>query len=353
MKKLLFICITLILLLCLSTEAHEWRDIAPGDSVTLPSDLYFQGDYRIQWWYFTGHLHDKKGRAFGFELTFFVAGVQKRPYRSAFGVNYIYLTNFAISDIEGIKFYHFSNADSGAYGFAGADNKRLRVWVGKNTLEGDLARMLIKARAQDVDLNLVFIPRKPIILNGDKGYSRKSEESPRIASLYLSCTDLETTGTVKLGTNIFTVHGKSWFDREITSHGLAKNEAGWDWFAIQLDDGREIMLYELRKKDGSIDRYSSGTLVGIEGNFRHLAKEDYRIEAISFYTSKKTGIRYPAKWEITVPSENLRLLVTPSLEDQEFTGDRSIESPYPYWEGTCTVEGSARGRAYAELTGYE
>jgi predicted secreted hydrolase len=351
MKKLLFFCITLTFLCYFSTETQAWRDVASGASVTLPSDLYVQRDYRIQWWYFTGHLHDVQGRAFGYELTFFIAGVQKRSYRSAFGVNTIYLTNFAISDIERKKYYQFSNADSGAYGFAGGDTRRLRVWVGKDTLEGDLTRMSIKARAQDADLDLVFIPKKPIVFNGNRGYSRKSEESPLIASLYFSCPDLETKGTIKLGTTIFTVNGTSWFDREISSQGLAKNEVGWDWFAIQLDDGREIMLYVLRKKDGSIDRYSSGTMVYSKGNFRHLAKEDYRIEVISLYTSKRTGIRYPAKWEITVPSENLRLLVTPSLEDQEFTGDQSFGSPY--WEGTCTVEGSAPGQAYVELTGYE
>ncbi len=350
MKKLLLFSTISIYLFCCSTEALAWRDVASGDSVTMPGDLYFQRDYRVQWWYFTGHLNDRNGRAFGFELTFFVAGVQQRHYRSAFGVNEIYLTNFAISDIEGKKFYYFSNADSGAYGFAGADSKRLHVWVGKDSLKGDLKKMQITAREQDANLDLVLVPKKPFILNGSKGYSRKSEESPLIASLYFSCTDLETTGTMKLGTALFTVHGKSWFDREISSHGLAKNEVGWDWFSIQLVDGREIMLYELRKEDGSVDRYSSGSVVDTEGNSRHLSREDYQIEATSSYTSKKTGIRYPARWKITIPKENLRLLVTPSLEDQEFSGDRSIEGSY--WEGACTVEGSAEGQAYAELTGY-
>lgn len=351
MKKSLFYGITIVLLFCLSAGAQEWQEVTSRDRVTLPRDLYVQSGYRIQWWYFTGHLLDTGGRPFGFEVTFFVVGVQKRPFRSKFGIKTLYLTNFAISDIEGKKFYHFSNADSGAYGFAGADGSRLHVWVGKDTLEGDLARMHIKAHAQDADLDLVLALKKPIITNGNKGYSRKSEESPRVASLYFSCTDLETKGTIKLGSTLFTVHGKSWFDREISSHGLAKNEAGWDWFAIQLDDGREIMIYELRKKDGSIDRYSAGTLVDTVGNIRHLKRDDYRIKVISTYTSKMTGIRYPSKWEIIVPSEHLSLQVTPLLEDQEFTGDQAMGRPY--WEGTCSVEGSARGEAYTEMTGYQ
>jgi len=351
MKKLLFFVAFSLYLFCRSTEALAWREVTSIDSVTLPGDLYFQTDYRVQWWYFTGHLYDRNGRAFGFELTFFVAGVQQRRFSSAFGVNDIYLTNFAISDVEGKKFFHFSNADSGAYGFAGADSKRLHVWVGKDSLKGNLKKMQISAREPDAELDLVLIPKKSFVLNGSKGYSRKSEESPLIASLYFSCTDLETTGTIKLGTTLFTVHGKSWFDRELSSHGLAKNEVGWDWFSIQLDDGREIMLYELRKQDGSVDRYSSGTIVDIHGSSRRLSREDYQIEAISSYNSKKSGIRYPDRWKITIPKENLRLLVTPLLMDQEFIGDRSIEGSY--WEGACTVEGTAQGQAYAELTGYQ
>ncbi len=343
--------ITITFLFCLSTDAQEWRDVAPGDSVTLPKDLYVRNGYRTQWWYFSGHLYDAHGREFGYELTFFIAGVQKRKYKSKFGVDTIYLSHFAISDIEGKKFYHSSNADSGAYSFAGADSAKLHVWIDKDGLEGNLKRMHITAHANKSDLDLVLLPRKPFVLNGDRGYSRKSEESPLIASLYVSCTDLETTGTLKLGTILFPVTGKSWFDREISSQGLAKNEVGWDWFAVQLDDGQEIMLYVIRKKDGSLDRYSSGTLVDTEGNFRHLEKGDYRIEVIRSYSSEKTNIRYPSKWEITIPREKMRLVVTPLMEDQEFTG--GLMRGNSYWEGTCKVEGSAQGRAYVELTGYE
>jgi len=351
MKKVPFFIITIVLLFCLSTKAQEWRDIAPGTIVTLPRDLYAQNGYRIQWWYFTGHLYDARGNEFGYELTFFAAGVQARKYKSKFGVDTIYISHFAISDVEGKRYFRFSKADAGAYGFAGADSRRLRVWVDNDLLEGSLNKMHIKANAKEVDLDLVLIPQKNIVLHGDKGYSRKSEESPLIASLYFSCTDLATKGSVKLGNTSFRVQGKSWFDREISSQGLAKNEAGWDWFAIQLDDGEEIMLYLIRKKDGSTDRYSSGTLVHKDGSLIHLASNDFTVKVLNNYTSARTNRRYPSQWEIKVPSKSLRLLVTPSLEDQEFTGDQAMGNPY--WEGTCRVEGSARGRAYVEMTGYK
>lgn len=351
MKKLPFFSIAIVLLVCLSTAAQEWRDVSPGDVVKLPGDLYFQKGYRIQWWYFTGHLYGAQGREFGYELTFFAAGVQQRKYESHFGVDTVYLSHFAISDVEGKKYFHFSDADSGAYGFAGADSSRMRVWVDKDVLEGNLKKIFVKARTQDADLDLVLVPKKPIVLNGDRGYSRKSEESPLIASLYFSSTALATTGTLKLNNTLFSVKGKSWFDRELSSHGLAKNEAGWDWFALQLADKREIMLYLMRKKDGSIDRYSSGTLVQKDGSSVPLTKNDFFVTVMNYYTSARTRGRYPAKWEIIIPREKLRLVVTPLLEDQEFTGGQMRGNAY--WEGTCRVEGSAQGRAYVEMTGYE
>lgn len=351
MKKLSILSSGLLFLLSLSAFGSEWRDVAPGDTVKLPADLYFQKDYRIQWWYFTGHLVDANGREFGYEVTFFAAGVQKRAYRSKFGVNTIYLAHIAVTDVQGKRYYHFSTADAGAYGFAGADDKRLHVWVDKDLVEGTPKKMHVKAVAEDIRLDLLLIPAKPAILNGERGYSRKSEVSPLIASRYFSFTDLKTEGTMKVGPSVFSVKGKSWFDREISSRGLSKDEAGWDWFALQLEDGREIMLYDIRKKDGSLGAYSSGTLVYKDGRYRRLSKSDFTVSVIDHYISEHTGARYPSKWEITIPSENLRLIVTPLLRDQEFTVADAMGNSY--WEGACGIEGSARGRAYAEMTGYQ
>jgi len=350
MKKSLLLYFFLLLSLSLSASGQAWRDVSPGDTVELPTDLYVRKDYRIQWWYFTGHLFDEAGREFGYELTFFTAGVQQRMYGSKFGVNTIYLSHFAVSDVQGNRFYHFSNADSGSFGFAGADTMRLHIWVGKDSLEGTMEKMNISAQADNVSLDLSLVAGKPVSLNGDRGYSRKSDESPLIASLYFSCTDLRTRGTLKLGDTVAQVNGKSWFDREISSRGLGKNEIGWDWFAIQLDDEREIMLYTIRNRDGSINRYSSGTFISRDGRYRHLESGDFSIAVLSHYVSEKSGARYPSKWEITIPSENLILLVTPLVQDQEFMAADAMGTSY--WEGTCRVEGIAQGRAYVEMTGY-
>jgi predicted secreted hydrolase len=317
----------------------------------LPHDLFFLRGCRIQWWYLTGHLFDESGREFGYELTFFAAGVQQREYRSQFGVDFIYISHFAVTDVHGNRFSHAADADTGAYGFAGADEARLHVRVGNASLSGDMEAMHIKAGSGDESLELTLAPIKPAVRHGQKGYSRKSGSSPLIASRYFSFTDLHTTGRLITGGAQFNVSGKSWFDREISSRGLSGDEAGWDWFAIQLDDHRELMIYEIRNKDGTTGPYSSGTVVYRDGTSRHLSKDDFSIRVLDHYTSDRTKARYPSRWDVAVPSEDLKLMVTPLVKDQEFTGAGALRKDY--WEGTCRVEGPVRGRAYVEMTGYE
>ncbi len=342
--------LTVTAMFILPAAASEWLDVKPGHSASMPGDLYFKKNYRVQWWYMTGHLFDASGREFGYELTFFAAGAQRRAFESKFGVDFIYLSHFAVSDVSGNRFYHFADVDSGAYGFAGADGERLRVWVDKSSVQGSLKKMQIKAGSDYIDLDLSLVPKKPVVLHGDRGYSRKSEASPLIASLYFSFTRMETTGVLKIRGDTFQVTGESWFDREISSRGLAESEAGWDWFALQLEDEREIMLYDIRNKDGTLDAFSSGTTVYKNGTYRRLEKKDFSVNILDHYTSAHTGARYPSRWEVSIPSENIRVVITPLVKDQEFTAAGAIRKTY--WEGTCRVEGSAKGRAYVEMTGY-
>lgn len=330
--------------------AGEYRDVTPGYKLTFPADFYYRKDFRVQWWYFTGHLRDEKGRQYGYELTFFVVGVQKKRYKSRFGVDDIYISHFAVSNVKTDKFYFSEKADSGAYGFAGADGRRLKVWVEDNALQGTARNMHLTARDTHNSIDLYLTPDKPLVLNGKNGYSRKSAESPLIASYYFSYTRMATKGTLSAGGHVFKVHGESWFDREMSSRGLARDETGWDWFSIQLNDNREIMLYLLRRRDGSLDPFSAGTLVLRNGSYRHLSHDDFDVTVLDHYYSKKTGARYPSKWKIAIPGEGMMLVITPLIRDQELTGSPSTGPPY--WEGTCKVEGTERGLAYVELTGY-
>jgi predicted secreted hydrolase len=349
MRKVLVACLLLLLSLG-AASAGEFGEITKDYTPHFPQDFYYRDGYRLQWWYFTGHLFTPEGREFGYELTFFVAGVQRKEFRSRFGVRNIYISHFAISDAKDSRYSFYDNSDSGAYGFAGADGKKLHVWVRNDEMEGTISRMHLAAAGGDTSLDLTLVPVKPVILNGDKGYSRKSEESPDIASWYFSYPDMKTGGRLSFGGRTFPVTGRSWFDREISSGTMGKNEKGWDWFSVQLDDGRDLMLYLMRKKDGTADRYSSGTFVYPDGRYRHLTLGDFTVTVLGHYTSKKTGARYPSGWRVQIPSEDLTLRIIPLIRDQEFVASSSTGNHY--WEGDCEVRGSSVGRAYVELTGY-
>jgi predicted secreted hydrolase len=330
--------------------AEEYIDVTPDYTVKIPDDFYYKRNHRVQWWYVTGHLFTDSGREFGYEIAFFVVNVQKRKYMSRFGVKDIFISHFAVSDIRENNFYFSDKTDTGAFGYAGAKDNGLKIWVERDTLEGTLTNISIRASDSDKGITLQLIPKKPIVLNGERGYSRKAETSPLISSIYFSYTNIETEGILRIGRDEYHVKGKSWFDREISSRGLGDHQEGWDWFAIQLHDSREIMLYVIRNKDGLVDEYSSGMFIYPQGKYRRLLKDDFTVKVLDHYTSDKTGARYPAQWNIEVPSENLSLRVTPLMRDQEFIAYSSTGNYY--WEGTCSVEGDAKGRAYVELTGY-
>lgn len=327
-----------------------YREVRPGDEVTLPEDLYYRPDYQVQWWYLTGHLVDEGGREFGYELTFFAVGVDPKVHQSQFGLNTIFISHFAVSDIGGQRFTFDDESDRGAYGFAGAHEQRLAVWVGENRLEGSMSGITIKARGEESRLDLSLVPRKPFILNGEKGYARKSEASPLAASLYFSCTRLATEGVLRLGDQEYKVTGTSWFDRELASRDLDASALGWDWFALHLDGGQDVMLYRIRRADGKVGAYSSGTLVYGNGKSRHLKRDDFKITDLGHYTSKKTKARYPSQWRVVIPSEGINVTVVPRIEDQEFLAPYTTWNAY--WEGACKVDGSHRGRGYVEMTGY-
>jgi predicted secreted hydrolase len=208
----------------------------------------------------------------------------------------------------------------------------------------------LHAAQEDLALDLVLVDRKGPTLQGDSGYSRKGPQ-PGNASYYYSLTRLETTGTVSVADQGHAVSGLSWMDHEWSTSGLAADQEGWDWFSIQLDDGSELMVFQLRKEDGSIDPFSSGTLVAPDGSTRHLKRDDFEIGVEDSWRSPNSGATYPGRWTITVPVEELTLDIEPYLPDQELTVS------YAYWEGAVRIEGERSGRpvsgsGYVEMTGY-
>jgi predicted secreted hydrolase len=188
------------------------------------------------------------------------------------------------------------------------------------------------------------------ILQGDGGYSRKGPE-PGNASYYYSQTRLETWGTVQVGDTLYQVDGLSWMDHEFSTSALSPDQVGWDWFALQLDDGSELMVFQIRKADGTADPFSSGTLVAADGSTRHLSRDDFEIAVDATWRSPRSGATYPARWTVEVPVADLTLEIEPYLADQE------LNVSYTYWEGAARISGErtgsvVSGNGYVEMTGY-
>ncbi len=322
---------------------------------TFPDDHGPHPDYRTEWWYYTGHLATAEGRHFGFQLTFFriaqASAAEPRP--SAWAASQLYMAHLAVTDVEGGRFHSATRVVRGALDLAGATAQPFRVWAEDWSVvgEGETALpMRLRAADGDVVLDLVLDRGKPLVLHGERGLSRKGPDEGD-ASYYYSFTRLPARGTVGLGTGRFAVTGQAWMDREWSTSALGAEQVGWDWFALQLADGRDLMVYRLRRRDGSIDPFSAGTMVGPDGSARPLYAAEVLVEPLAWWESPRGGTRYPARWRLVVPRERLALEITPLVTDQEFA------EPVRYWEGAVRVQGKAgdrpiEGLGYVELVGY-
>jgi predicted secreted hydrolase len=206
------------------------------------------------------------------------------------------------------------------------------------------------AQQGDFGIELTLEAVKPPVLHGESGYSRKGPE-PGNASYYYSQTRLQTTGIVTTGSGTYTVRGLSWKDHEFSTSALSEGQVGWDWFSLQLDRGSELMFFQLRREDGSIDPYSSGTWIAPNGETTHLAREDFTVRVEDTWRSPENSAEYPSAWTVTIPSLGLEVDIRPYLADQE------MNVSYDYWEGAVQVTGTASdgevtGSGYVEMTGY-
>jgi predicted secreted hydrolase len=255
-----------------------------------------------------------------------------------------------LTDVAGGRYSAFERFARGAAGLAGAQTSPYAVWLEDWRVEEvEPGVVRLQAAEEDVALDLVLIDRKGPITQGDRGYSPKGPDN---ASYYYSLTRLETSGAVQVGQAVHPVSGLSWMDHEWSTSSLADDQVGWDWFSIQLDDGSELMVFQLRKEDGSIDPFSSGTFIGPDGSTRHLGRDEFEIRVDDNWRSPRTGATYPARWTVSVPAAvDLTLEIEPYLADQE------LAVSYAYWEGAVRVEGERAGQAvqgngYVEMTGY-
>ena len=338
-----------------AADASGYARVVGPQPLTFPADHGPHPDYQTEWWYYTGNLETADGRQFGYQLTFFrraLAPPAERVERaSEWAADQAYMAHLALTDVSGGEHRAFQRYARGAAGLAGAAGDPFRVWLEDWEVEAvgpDQYRL--RAAQESLALDLLLVDEKGPIFHGDAGYSQKGPD-PGNASIYFSQTRLASSGAVTIDDATFEVEGASWMDHEFSTSALAADQVGWDWFALQLDDGSELMVFQIRKSDGRIDPFSSGTLVAPDGSTQNLRRDDYTITPVDAWRSPHTGAEYPAGWEIAVPSAGLSLEVEPLLADQE------MNVSYTYWEGAVRIEGDRNGApvtgmGYVEMTGY-
>jgi predicted secreted hydrolase len=365
-RRFVVCSLALVSLMGLSPGAVDnelWRLARPDYAWSFPQDHWARPGYKTEWWYFTGHLQAADGHRFGYQFTFFRIGVlpAQPELDSDWAARNIIMGHAAIGDLDRPGHY-FSEVlyraapllgGFGTYpdpqiawsrGPAGTERNWRLMW------NGAAFDFSMHDAAQGFGLTLSTRPSKRLIFQGPNGFSRKSG-APHKGSQYYSFTRLETSGQVTLGERTWAVTGQSWMDKEFGSNQLAEDQVGWDWFSLQLDDQREIMLYIVRGQNRAGD-FAQGTVVQPDGRTVYLDGDDFRITVQRHWKSLETSGRYPSTWIISIPQERLEMTVVPKIADQE---NRSRLLPtLHYWEGAVDLlaQGRPIGKGYVELTGY-
>jgi predicted secreted hydrolase len=344
------------LLFALQLGLAQFKPALPGYHYEFPRDYFNHPDSQTEWWYYTGNLQTAEGRKFGFELTFFRQGVCRDATQNPWDLRDIFLAHFAVSDLDGKRFFHTERSNRAGPGIAGAEASLHRVWNGNWSVVWGGETENLRAFTNQFAIALSLQPLKAPVIHGENGISQKSAGAGH-ASHYFSETRLRVSGSLNIDSKKNEVTGLAWMDHEFFSEQLAPEQAGWDWLSMHLNDNTELMLFHIRRKDGSIDRYSAGTFVDKQGHPRHLTSADFQLEpAGEIWNSPQTHAAYPIRWNVRVPSLGIALSASTPLPWQELASNSSLVPSY--WEGAIFVSGSKStaplgGSGYLEMTGYD
>jgi predicted secreted hydrolase len=343
----------------LAGKPRVLRDGTEHDPVVLPRDLAAHEGAQTEWWYYTGHAETETGREFGFEWVFF----KRRTDLDRFSLvplrllgNPFYFAHFAVTDSSNDRFYYAhrksANRPLDLPAYAGEENYRLGLgdWSARLAFGDHLLKAGI---GSDISFDASLRPVKEVVLNGENGVSFKDEGE---ASRYFSYTRMAMEGDLVVDGRGEHFIGTAWMDREFGTWEPTSNQKGWDWFSIQLNDGSELMVYQLRDAAGQPTRFSSGSFHASDGSVSKLSLQHFTVDPVGFWTSPRSGAKYPSGWKLVVPSLALELDIAPVIADQEL--DTRGTTMIVYWEGACRVAGfscgkEVSGNAYVELVGYD
>ena len=345
-------------------EGFRWAE--PGYKFQFPKDHGSHPEFKIEWWYLTGHLWNAdRSRRFGYQATFFRRGI--RPIsrettikdKPTFGSSQVYLAHMTILDVNSQSFVYEERVNRDGWDASAAlqslevRNGNWSLMMDSETEETMTLNGSVRAEAQ---FRLHLRPSKPKVSFGDDGVSRKGA-GPAAASHYITFTRLKTNGSVTFQGETLQVEGQTWMDHEISSSQLDTDQVGWDWASIQLDQGEEIMIYVMRKEDNSIDPFSTLAWIDAQGKVTHSGPETFTWKKTKYWKSEYSQASYPIQSTLhfthPIKGTPMRLQLKPLTSDQEVRGELG---GITYWEGACDViDGDSKtvGTAYVELAGYD
>lgn len=328
----------------LGNQATAFTPVVPGRVFDFPADHGPHEGFRIEWWYITANLKDPQGRVFGAQWTLFRSALKSTPQAAGWANQTIWLGHAAVTSAT--RHLAAERYARGGVGQAGVSLAPFNAWIDDWRLSSQssdadpLADLQLSARDKAFSYQLRLTSNRPLVLQGDKGFSQKSEEGQ--ASYYYSQPFFQASGTLQIDGETFQVSGPAWLDREWSSQPLTANQTGWDWFSLHLDSGEQVMLYRMRKKSG--EPYLTGTWIDAEGRPQELRATD--IQLIPQDTATVAGRSMPVRWSIRIPGKHLDITIS-ALNTNAWMNLR-----IPYWEGPVQLSGSHAGQGYLEMTGY-
>lgn len=339
-----------------------YRVPQPDVQPIIPAAHGAHREYAIEWWYWVGHLQTVEGaHELGFQSTVFrLAGDSEKAVAisgDALAVNQLYMSHAALSDLTAREYINTERIyREGWQAQSAAGQLDLRVGaITAKELEGEDGFLMTILYPDAMELRLKLYPVKPLTVFGERGLSRKGGD-PAAVSWYWTYTRLKVEGEWIKGDSKQMVEGNAWMDHEISSSQLGSDLEGWDWAAMQLDDGTEVKAYRLRTADGGSDPWSAVYWIDVEGQTRSVYAKDFIWKTEKLWESPQSEIAYPINVTIRAidPKDGSIQIykLRPLLDEQEFTGNTGSN---PYWEGACEVFDAANnsiGRAYLELAGY-
>jgi predicted secreted hydrolase len=329
----------------LGRDAGTFAPVVPGHKLTFPADHGPHPQFRIEWWYLTADLTDAAGNAYGVQWTLFRQAMAPSTQDSGWATPQIWMGHAGVTSATT---HHAAETFArGGIGQAGVTATPFRAWIDAWEMRGldgfsdiNIAPIEVSAAAEDFSYRLRIDATRPLVLQGDAGYSRKSERGQ--ASYYYSQPYFTASGSLTIDGKDIGVTGRAWMDREYSSQPLASDQTGWDWFSLHLPDDEKLMLFRLRQKDGS--HYFAGNWITADGKSVQLASDSIAMAPMA--VTAVAGHKIPTSWGITIASRGLK------IETKPLNAQSWMATKFAYWEGPVRFIGSHRGVGYLEMTGY-